>query len=100
MCFLPAYFTKHLQFSAKKVIIYQEYATMLNGMNSAASYHKSRRMAYYSYVTVNKDLAKEIQIFDFADTFIGKFAEIFKNYYIGLSGAGKYAVSTRQGRQA
>lgn len=46
---------------------------------------KERRlMEYYSAVVTNKDLVKEIRIFNLADTFIGKFESTFDNYYKGL----------------
>lgn len=43
-----------------------------------------RQMDYYSGLLVNKDLIKEVRIFDLADTFIGRYAEVFKVYYRGL----------------
>lgn len=43
-----------------------------------------RQMNYYSGLVVNKDLAKEIRIFDLSDTFIEKYNEVFKRYYAGL----------------
>ncbi|MBR2615823.1 MAG: ABC transporter ATP-binding protein [Clostridia bacterium] len=43
-----------------------------------------RQMNYYSDLVVNKDMIKEVRMFDLADTFIGRFGEVFKNYYRGL----------------
>lgn len=41
-------------------------------------------MNYYSDIMVNKDLVKEIRMFDLGDTFIEKFCKVFDNYYKGL----------------
>ncbi|MBQ3076806.1 MAG: ABC transporter ATP-binding protein [Clostridia bacterium] len=43
-----------------------------------------RQMDYYSSLLVSKDLIKEVRMFDLADTFIGRFAEVFQIYYRGL----------------
>ncbi|MBO5305621.1 MAG: ABC transporter ATP-binding protein, partial [Clostridia bacterium] len=43
-----------------------------------------RQMTYYSNVLVNKDMAKEIRIFDLGDTFMGKYKSVFEHYYKGL----------------
>jgi len=43
-----------------------------------------RQMEYYSGLVVNKDVVKEIRIFGLADFFIGKFTEVFKNYFKGV----------------
>ncbi len=43
-----------------------------------------RQMNYYSDVMVNKDMVKEVRIFDLSDTFIGKYKEAFAHYYSGL----------------
>ncbi len=43
-----------------------------------------RQMNYYSNLLVNKDLVKEIRIFDLADNLIGRYNEVFKRYYKGL----------------
>ena len=43
-----------------------------------------RQMNYYSELVVNKDLIKEVRIYDLADTFIGHYANVFKQYYKGL----------------
>ncbi len=46
---------------------------------------KERRlMEYYSAVVTNKDLVKEVRIFNLADIFIGKFQSTFDRYYKGL----------------
>jgi ABC-type multidrug transport system fused ATPase/permease subunit len=43
-----------------------------------------RQMNYYSSVIVDKDLVKEIRLYDLADTFIDRFLGVFKKYYNGL----------------
>lgn len=43
-----------------------------------------RQMSYYSDLLVNKDLVKEVRMFDLADTFIGRYLEVFGQYYKGL----------------
>ena len=43
-----------------------------------------RQLSYYSGLLVNKDLVKEIRIFDLADTFIDRYNRVFKKYYAGL----------------
>ncbi len=43
-----------------------------------------RQMEYYSAVMTNKDLAKEIRVFNLADTFIDKFKSTFNKYFKGL----------------
>lgn len=43
-----------------------------------------RQMNYYSDTIVNKDLVKEVRMYDIADTFIGRYLDVFKNYYAGL----------------
>lgn len=43
-----------------------------------------RQLSYYSGLLVNKDLVKEIRIFDLADTFIDRYNDVFKRYYAGL----------------
>ncbi len=46
---------------------------------------KDRRlMEYYSAVMTNKDLAKEVRLFDLSNTFINKFENTFDRYYKGL----------------
>ena len=43
-----------------------------------------RKMDYYSGLLVNKDMIKEVRMFDLGDTFIGRFLEVFGNYFKGL----------------
>ena len=43
-----------------------------------------RQMNYYSDLLVNKDMAKEIRIFNLSDTFIDRYKQVFQHYYIGL----------------
>ena len=46
--------------------------------------HDRRQMSYYSDLLVNKDLAKEIRIFDLSDTFIGRYRAVFDKYFAGI----------------
>ncbi|MBE6788145.1 MAG: ABC transporter ATP-binding protein [Ruminococcaceae bacterium] len=43
-----------------------------------------RQMNYYSDTLVNKDLIKEVRMYDLADTFIGHYSNVFAKYYKGL----------------
>ena len=43
-----------------------------------------RQMNYYSDIMVNKDIAKEVRIFGLADSFIGKFNQVYQVYYAGI----------------
>ncbi len=43
-----------------------------------------RQMEYYSQLMTNKDVVKEVRLFNLSDTFIGKFKNIFKKYFKGL----------------
>ena len=43
-----------------------------------------RQMDYYSGLLTNKDMVKEIRLFDLADVFIGRYMEVFRNYFRGL----------------
>ena len=43
-----------------------------------------RQMDYYSGLLVNKDMIKEVRMYDLADTFIGRYCEVFRVYYRGL----------------
>lgn len=43
-----------------------------------------RRMSYYSDLMVNKDLVKEVRMFDLGDTLISRFQKVFVEYYRGL----------------
>lgn len=43
-----------------------------------------RQMNYYSDLIVNKDLVKEVRMFDLGDTLIGLYNKVFNGYYKGL----------------
>ena len=43
-----------------------------------------RQMNYYTSTLTNKDIVKEIRMFDLADTFIDRYRAVFKHYYAGL----------------
>ena len=43
-----------------------------------------RQMSYYSDVLVNKDLVKEVKMYDLGDTMIDGYNRVFNNYYNGL----------------
>lgn len=43
-----------------------------------------RQMNYFSGILVDKDLIKEIRLYDLADNFIGRFFNAFKVYYRGM----------------
>ena len=43
-----------------------------------------RQMSYYSDVLVNKDLVKEIRLFDLSDLFIGRYNDVFGKYFSGI----------------
>ena len=43
-----------------------------------------RHMEYFSQIMTNKDMVKEIRIFNLSDTFINKFKETFNIYFRGL----------------
>lgn len=43
-----------------------------------------RQMEYYSQIMTNKDISKEVRLFNLSDTFIGKFKATFKKYFKGL----------------
>ncbi len=43
-----------------------------------------RQMNYFSDLLVNKDLVKELRIFDLGDTFINRYLAVFSGYYKGL----------------
>ena len=43
-----------------------------------------RQMNYYSDLLVNKDMVKEIRMYDLSDTFIKRFDNVFAHYYSGL----------------
>jgi len=43
-----------------------------------------RQMNYFSGVLVDKDLVKEVRLYDLADNFIARYFQAFKTYYSGL----------------
>lgn len=43
-----------------------------------------RQMEYYSGLMTNKDLVKEVRLFDLSDTFINRFKQVFEKYFAGL----------------
>ncbi len=43
-----------------------------------------RQMNYYSDLLVNKDMVKELRIFNLSDTFIVNYNTVFKNYFSGI----------------
>lgn len=43
-----------------------------------------RQMSYYSGVLVNKDLVKEVRLFNLSDLFIGRYNEVFGKYFSGI----------------
>lgn len=43
-----------------------------------------RQMNYYSNLLVNKDMVKEIRMYDLSDTFIQRYDNVFAHYYSGL----------------
>ncbi|MBQ9467946.1 MAG: ABC transporter ATP-binding protein [Clostridia bacterium] len=43
-----------------------------------------RQLSYYSDTLVNKDLVKELRLFNLSDLFIGRYNEVFKNYFKGV----------------
>lgn len=43
-----------------------------------------RQMNYYANLTVDKDLAKEVRIFDLTDTFVGRYHAVFQKYFSGI----------------
>ena len=43
-----------------------------------------RQMNYYSELMVNKDMVKEIRMFDLSDEFIGRYEDVFAKYYRGI----------------
>ncbi len=49
--------------------------------------HKSkerRKLNYYSNILVNKDLVKELRLFNLSDLFIGRYNDVFKGYFKGI----------------
>lgn len=45
-----------------------------------------RKMEYFANLLVNKDLVKEVKLFHLGDFFIGRYSDVFKEYYKGLKG--------------
>ena len=45
-----------------------------------------RQMNYYAELTVNKDLAKEVRMYDLGDELTGRYNTVFNRYYKGLRG--------------
>lgn len=43
-----------------------------------------RKMDYFSNLLVNKDLVKEVKLFHLGEFFIGRYNDVFKEYYKGL----------------
>ncbi len=43
-----------------------------------------RKMNYYSDMLVNKDMVKEVRLFDLSDVFIGKYKNVFAGYFKGI----------------
>ena len=43
-----------------------------------------RQMDYYSNLMTNKGVVKEIRLFNLSDLFIGRYKDIFKNYFAGI----------------
>ena len=43
-----------------------------------------RQMSYYCELMVNKDMVKEIRMFNLSDTFINRYSDVFNVYYKGL----------------
>lgn len=43
-----------------------------------------RKMNYYSELIVNKDMVKEIRLFDLSDLLIGKYNDVFAGYFKGI----------------
>lgn len=55
--------------------------------NVAYMRHRSkerRQMDYYSNILVNKDMVKEIRIFNLSDFFVDRFKDAFNRYFSGL----------------
>ena len=43
-----------------------------------------RQMSYYTDIMVNKDMVKEIRMFNLSETFINRYSDVFNVYYKGL----------------
>lgn len=73
------------------IILFSLPAAIIRFVYSRKNFHYMRRhskdrrlMDYYSNVLTNKDLAKEIRIFNLSETFTEKFQSTFNTYYKGL----------------
>ena len=55
-----------------------------NFLYARRSSKERRHMDYFSRLMTEKDLVKEVRIFNLSDTFIGKFKSTFAKYYKGL----------------
>ena len=50
-------------------------------------FHRSkdrRKMSYYSDLLVNKDMVKEVRLFDLSDLLIGRYNDVFRGYFRGI----------------
>ncbi len=45
-----------------------------------------RQMSYYSDMLVNKDMVKELRLFNLSDTFIVNYNKVFEKYFKGIKG--------------
>lgn len=55
--------------------------------NHTYMWHRSidrRQMVYYNNLMVNKDLVKEIRLFDLSDLLIGRYNNVFAGYFKGM----------------
>ncbi len=43
-----------------------------------------RQLSYFSDILVNKDLVKELRLFNLSDLFIGRYSEVFRGYFRGI----------------
>ena len=43
-----------------------------------------RQMNYYSDILVNKDMVKEVKMYDLTDDFIDRYKKVFSNYFAGI----------------
>ncbi|MBO5374226.1 MAG: ABC transporter ATP-binding protein [Clostridia bacterium] len=73
------------------IILFALPAAVIRFVYGRKNFHYMRRhskerrlMEYYSAVMTNKDLVKEVRLFDLGDIFIGKFQSTFNQYYKGL----------------
>ncbi len=73
------------------IIVFALPAAIIRFIYGRKNFHYMRRhskerrlMEYYSAVMTNKDLVKEVRLFNLSDIFIGKFQNTFKKYYKGL----------------